>query len=143
VVSKIDFAHAYRVIRSFERDYLRASTVTKLDVLMELYRCYPSPIMTKVLSLSANVAEKTVRSALNSLLTEDMIEVVPIDDLRTKYYRLTKATLKLMEEYERLVTSMHSSSDVFQVENTTSTTLNGAHPYGTGKYSSSFMNSSD
>lgn len=133
MASKIDFAHAYRVIRSFERDYLHASTVTKLDVLMELYRCYPSPIMTKVLSLSANVAEKTVRSALNSLLAEDMIEVVPIDDLRTKYYRLTKATLKLMEEYERLVTSMHSSSDVFQVVNTTSTTMNGTNAYGVGK----------
>ena len=121
-VSTIDFGNAYQMIRLFERNTLGCRSQIQIDVLIELYRCHPSPLTMKVLCLSAHSAESTLRSVVHSLIDKAYLDVLSLDDGRSKYFRLTRKALGLMQRYESLIVStyglFHSTPRHTQPEST-------------------------
>lgn len=106
-VSTIDFGNAYLLIRLFERKELECRRQIQIDVLVELYRSNPVPLNMKVLCLSAHSVESTLRSVVNSLVDKTYLDVLTLNDGRSKYFRLTPKALGLMQRYEALIVSTY------------------------------------
>lgn len=106
-ISTIDFGNAYQLIRLFERNTLGCRSQIQIDVLVELYRSNPVPLNMKVLCLSAHSVESTLRSVVNSLVDKAYLDVLTLDDGRSKYFRLTRKALGLMQRYEALIVSTY------------------------------------
>ncbi|MDP5325545.1 MAG: hypothetical protein NWS81_03590 [Litorivicinaceae bacterium] len=75
--------------------------------LIDLYRSNPVPLHMKVLCLSAHSVKSTLRSVVNSLVDKAYLDVLTLDDGRSKYFRLTRKALGLMQPYEALIVSTY------------------------------------
>lgn len=106
--SQMDFGNAYHMVRMFERNRLGEVTQIQLDVLIELYRSHPSPLMMKVLCLSTHCAESTLRSAMKHLIDRHWVVETDMQDSRARCFKLTRDALQLLHAYEELVVSTYA-----------------------------------
>ena len=95
------------MVRMFERNRLDGVTQTQLDVLMELYRSHPSPLMMKVLCLSTHCAESTLRGVMKGLIERDLIVPTELQDSRARCFKLTRTALMQLRQYQALVVSAY------------------------------------
>ena len=105
--AQIDFGNAYQMVRMFERHRLAGMTQVQLDVLMELYRSHPSPLMMKVLCLSTHSAESTLRGVMKSLGERHLVQETDMQDSRARGFKLTRVALANLRDYEALVVSTY------------------------------------
>jgi DNA-binding MarR family transcriptional regulator len=101
------FGNAYQMVRMFERNRLDGVSQIQLDVLIELYRSHPSPLMMKVLCLSTHCAESTLRSVMKQLIDRHFVVETEMQDSRARCFKLTRDALFLLRAYEDLVLSTY------------------------------------
>ncbi len=107
---QIRFADSYRSIRLFERLHFASGNQTKIDLMVELYRNHPTPLMTKSLASSSNANIRTLKSAITTLIAQDLVTESQNHDRRVKLYRLTKQGLRLMQQYHAFVQSVYANA---------------------------------
>ena len=107
---QIRFADSYRSIRLFERLHFASGNQTKIDLMVELYRNHPTPLMTKSLASSSNANIRTLKSAIATLVAQDLVVETHNHDRRVKLFRLTKKGLQLVQQYHAFVHSVYADA---------------------------------
>lgn len=104
----LEFGNVYQMIRLFERRHLHNINQVQRDLLVELYRNDPTPLMMKVLALSAHCAESTLRHQVLGLIERQWVVDVPMDDSRARFLKLTPTGRSLLHRYRQLVVSHYT-----------------------------------